>query len=379
MIKNGENISCDICDKEFYASLWQLKQGRKFCSSSCYHMSSRGRVPWNKNTKGIMKPNITSFKTGDTSGINNINWKGGITKDVPRFTNEYKQWRTSVFERDNYTCVWCGKRGGELEADHKFPQALFPELRFRLDNGRTLCKECHKKTFTYLNPHLTRRDFSGITGEFAILINESPVEEPSDSRYRMWNTGSVECEVGEFFFGLVRMIKPEHILETGTYKGWSTAYMAKAIKENRKTENPVDKGNIETLEIEDQHINSSKDLWQKLGLQEIITSYKIPSLDFQPTVQYDLIFLDSEPYLRFDELIKFFPFLKPGGFVFIHDLHRHFSQTGITNNGVRNWPYGDLPEQIKNWIKDRELVPFYFPTPRGLTGLYKPGVEDYRP
>ena len=62
---------------------------------------------------------------------------------------EYRLWRTSIFERDNYTCVECGKRGGFLHADHIKPHCLFPELKFDIDNGRTLCKPCHQATETY--------------------------------------------------------------------------------------------------------------------------------------------------------------------------------------------------------------------------------------
>lgn len=62
---------------------------------------------------------------------------------------EYRLWRESVFERDNWTCVWCKIRGGELHADHIKPFAYFPELRFAIDNGRTLCKPCHLTTDTW--------------------------------------------------------------------------------------------------------------------------------------------------------------------------------------------------------------------------------------
>ena len=75
-------------------------------------------------------------------------WKGGITPLNRKIRNsvEYKLWRTAVFERDNYTCIWCRERGGELNADHIKPFAYFPELRLAIDNGRTLCKDCHRKT-----------------------------------------------------------------------------------------------------------------------------------------------------------------------------------------------------------------------------------------
>ena len=55
-----------------------------------------------------------------------------------------------VFKRDNFKCVLCGdKKGGNIEADHIKDFALYPELRLDINNGRTLCKSCHKKTDNY--------------------------------------------------------------------------------------------------------------------------------------------------------------------------------------------------------------------------------------
>lgn len=83
-------------------------------------------------------------------------WKGGVTpiNHKIRRSSEYRLWRESVFKRDNWTCVWCGTQSGKgkiviLHADHIKPFAYYPELRFAIDNGRTLCKECHRKTDTY--------------------------------------------------------------------------------------------------------------------------------------------------------------------------------------------------------------------------------------
>lgn len=80
-------------------------------------------------------------------GEKHWNWKGGISGENARIrrSKEYKDWRTSVYERDDYTCVFCGQRGGKLEADHIKPFADYVELRLGLSNGRTVCKKCHKE------------------------------------------------------------------------------------------------------------------------------------------------------------------------------------------------------------------------------------------
>ena len=78
-------------------------------------------------------------------GDNHPNWKGGITPIYTKIKNtiEYKEWRRTVFIKDNYTCQICGERGGILQADHKKSQSIFPELRCHINNGRTLCVPCH--------------------------------------------------------------------------------------------------------------------------------------------------------------------------------------------------------------------------------------------
>jgi 5-methylcytosine-specific restriction endonuclease McrA len=79
------------------------------------------------------------------------NWRGGITSknDTARKSSIYKNWRKTVFERDTYTCLICGNRGGMLHADHIIPFCRDKGKRFDLSNGRTLCATCHKKTDTY--------------------------------------------------------------------------------------------------------------------------------------------------------------------------------------------------------------------------------------
>ena len=82
------------------------------------------------------------------SGDGNPFWKGGINgeKDTLRHHREYKNWRTNVYERDNYTCQCCGKRGVKLNAHHINSFASYLDFRYDVNNGITLCTGCHDAT-----------------------------------------------------------------------------------------------------------------------------------------------------------------------------------------------------------------------------------------
>ena len=157
---------CQVCGKTrmlTYGQMWNIKTGN--CSGICnvcsLHMRKpnlgsfrKGRSTWNKG--GTMSESSKnkyreSMRGKYRIGKFNPAWKGGITPTNTKIrnSNEYILWRKSVFERDNYNCIWCGQHGGKLHADHIKPFSLFPELRFAIDNGRTLCKLCHLKTDTW--------------------------------------------------------------------------------------------------------------------------------------------------------------------------------------------------------------------------------------
>jgi hypothetical protein len=115
-----------------------------------------GFIPWNKGEVGFQK---------GLRGELNWNWKGGITslyKQV-RDSFEYRQWRSDVFQRDNFTCQGCGGKGSKIQAHHIKP--FFVIIRenkiktmedakncaklWNINNGQTLCIPCHKKTNNY--------------------------------------------------------------------------------------------------------------------------------------------------------------------------------------------------------------------------------------
>lgn len=80
----------------------------------------------------------------------NPNWKGGISYWRKTYYNSipYKDWQKAVFKRDRYLCQLCGaqhKGGVILHAHHLQSFARFPLLRLAINNGLTLCRECHSK------------------------------------------------------------------------------------------------------------------------------------------------------------------------------------------------------------------------------------------
>lgn len=121
--------------------------------------------------KGVKKSPFTEEHKNNISlsriGGKHWNWQGGLTAERSRISNsrEYKNWRKSVFERDNYTCQECGAKSGNgytvvLNADHIKPFAYFPELRLDLNNGKTLCVPCHKETDTYAYKSIKKYEYA---------------------------------------------------------------------------------------------------------------------------------------------------------------------------------------------------------------------------
>lgn len=122
-------------------------------SKALQNPSLETRALWSKAKMGTKaSPETRAKLSAMRQGKNNSNWKGGIStsRDKLRGSTEFKEWRIAVFERDNYTCQKCGVRGGELNAHHIIHLALDVSKATDVDNGITLCVECHKLE----HPHL---------------------------------------------------------------------------------------------------------------------------------------------------------------------------------------------------------------------------------
>ena len=89
------------------------------------------------------------------TGERNPKWNNGNStwKDTLKSSKEYKEWRMKVFQRDRFTCRWCGFRSKrskpkpDIEANHIYPLRDYPKLALEVSNGITLCVNCHRKTY----------------------------------------------------------------------------------------------------------------------------------------------------------------------------------------------------------------------------------------
>lgn len=172
-ISSTRNVpkNCLFCGKEFNH---KPSRPHKFCSRKCATSSPETRMKMSIASKGKPKsPEVVARKFGRRNTAEtrkkmsesakrrvaegrHHNYKGGVAGENERIRHsvEYRLWREAVFKRDNWTCVWCGSMSGKgnpvyLEADHIKPFAYYPELRFAIDNGRTLCRPCHLTTDTH--------------------------------------------------------------------------------------------------------------------------------------------------------------------------------------------------------------------------------------
>jgi hypothetical protein len=192
MANTPDYKECITCGSVFFKrkneSLKYFKT-KKCCSLSC---SKKGARPWNfglklnyevwnKGKKGLQVSWLKGKKGYTNTGSfikNHEKWKhpNAIKNQFPkgyhggnsfekgnkpwnkgfgnatenqriRWTPEYKYWSRSILERDDFTCQECKKRGGELHAHHIKAFAYYPEVRFKLSNGQTLCVKCHYKTY----------------------------------------------------------------------------------------------------------------------------------------------------------------------------------------------------------------------------------------
>jgi len=168
-------------------------------------------------------------------------------------------------------------------------------------------------------------------------------------RWSMYDSMTAEIEVLEFLRCLVTTIKPELIVETGTFSGISTLWMAEALKQNGR-------GRIVTCEFDPLVYANASQRIANSGLADWIECRNESSLEMKISGTIDLLFSDSDQNIREQEVRRFLPQVNPNGLILIHDASSH--QKTVREAALRLESEGLISALL-------------LPTPRGLVVAQK--------
>lgn len=223
---------CKKCGREFLAYTYNLKRGwSQYCSVSCSRKGkslNRVYTITEETKKRISETLKMKYASGELvsplrtlgligrKGVDAMNWQGGksLVGQKIRTSRQYKEWHKECLERDNFTCRFCKKVGGKLEVDHIQEVSKRRDLVFDVSNGRTLCKDCHRRVTVGWRPEIDfRKDFLDAVIELAEV----------DKRILF-----VMCDVGFSFLEAFKEKFPDRFFNLGVTE-MSTAAICAAL------------------------------------------------------------------------------------------------------------------------------------------------------
>jgi 5-methylcytosine-specific restriction endonuclease McrA len=117
--------NCDNCGAAISRKKSAIENHKRhFCAPKCYYQHRAEKLPPEEQQR----------------------WRGGISGElqIGRTAKRYRRVREAVLERDKYTCTSCGG-AKKLEVHHIKKWVAHPDLRYDMNNMKTLCKQCHLK------------------------------------------------------------------------------------------------------------------------------------------------------------------------------------------------------------------------------------------
>ena len=171
MEKNCKQCRAIFSRKPRFSLKWW--KNAKFCSQDCFHKNrigkpsgtlgkaswnkglktgivpssafKNGMIPWNKELKGKYRLWPNGREVPWQIGNRNHNWRGGYSKSQHKGT-EYDAWRMEIYRRDGSKCRINNEDcNGKMEAHHILSFTKYPELRYQINNGITLCHAHHPR------------------------------------------------------------------------------------------------------------------------------------------------------------------------------------------------------------------------------------------
>lgn len=216
-------VQCQVCGGRFEVTKAREKTA-KFCSYKCAGEWRRLTFRGENNPKWIGGPRGKKHcqrcgnecTPGPTESISTFRKrkfcskacadKGGFRfsgKDHPNYREDarrrnrggsHHKWVNAVVSRDRATCQHCGARGVELHAHHIKPYREYPELRFDVDNGITLCHKCHWAVHALNENSVKSGDTLPDTGGNPEPSHDRKIVEGVTTRGRAYRRWFGECD-----------------------------------------------------------------------------------------------------------------------------------------------------------------------------------------
>lgn len=174
-------------------------------------------------------------------------------------------------------------------------------------------------------------------------------ECPHPERWHMYDSMTAEAEVLEFLRTLVTTIKPNLTVETGSFLGVSTVWMAEGLRQNGF-------GRIVSCELDPVVFAKAQEKVAASGLAEWIDLRNGSSLELEVPGQIDIFFSDSDLDVREQEVRRFLPQISPNGLILMHDASSH---------------PGTVREAALRLEEQGLISVVLLPTPRGLAVAQK--------
>src|SRR5271157_2426982 len=167
--------------------------------------------------------------------------------------------------------------------------------------------------------HRIMREAAARAGAIVPEYHRPTPECPHPERWSMYDSMTAEVEVLEFLRTLVTTVKPNLVVETGTFLGASTLVIAEALRMNGF-------GRVVSCEFDPKVFEAAKETIEASEFRDLIDLRNESSLGMKVEGTIDLFFGDSDMPIREQEVRRYLPQISPFGLILMHDASSHLKQ-----------------------------------------------------
>ncbi len=197
--------------------------------------------------------------------------------------------------------------------------------------------------------HRILREAVQRAGQLVPEYHRPTPECPHPERWSMYDSMTAEVEVLEFLRTLVTTIKPNLVVETGSFMGVSTLWIAEALRLNGC-------GRIISCEYDAKVFETARQKIAASEFRDVIELRNESSLEMKVDGTIDLLFSDSDMPIREQEVRRYLPQMSPFGVILMHDASSHLKQ---------------VREAALKLEREGLISVVLLPTPRGLVVAQK--------